>query len=133
MKKVIFVCAENAGRSQMAEAFFNAKASGTEFVAESAGTIPAEHVNPVAVEAMQEKGIDISANTPKQFDPNTADQYERLISFGCLVKSSFPPDIQARIEDWGVEDPGGKPLGQVRRIRDEIERRVQTLLDELQT
>ena len=133
MRKVIFVCAENAGRSQMAEAFFNAKVSGLDLVAESAGIIPSAAVNPVAVAAMQAKGIDISTRSPKQFRLAAADQYERLISFGCLVKSAFPLEIQARIEDWDVKDPGGKQLDQVRLIRDEIERRVQDLLDELRS
>ncbi|MEX1997814.1 MAG: arsenate reductase ArsC [Candidatus Andersenbacteria bacterium] len=132
MKKIIFVCAENAGRSQMAEAFFNTLAVGADVVAESAGTMPAHEVNPVAVEAMQEKGIDISSQSPKQFDPTSVNQYERLISFGCLVKEAFPPDIQERIEDWDITDPKGKNLAEVRSIRDDIERRVQTFLDELQ-
>ncbi|MEX1112652.1 MAG: hypothetical protein WEC84_04260 [Candidatus Andersenbacteria bacterium] len=131
MRKIMFVCAENAGRSQMAEAFFNMYVQEGDLVAESAGTTPADAINPVAVAAMQEKGIDISSQAPKQFDPTTADQYERLISFGCLVKSAFTPDIQQRIEDWEVDDPKGKDIPAIRQIRDHIGQRVRSLVLEL--
>ncbi len=131
MRKIIFVCAENAGRSQMAEAFFNTFAVGTDFGAESAGTMPAPAVNPIVVAAMQEKGIDVSTNKPKLFDPATADQYDRLISFGCLVKLAFSPIIQAKIEDWDVDNTEGKDLVEIRTIRDIIETRVKKLLASL--
>ncbi|MEX0649788.1 MAG: arsenate reductase ArsC [Candidatus Andersenbacteria bacterium] len=131
MQKVIFICAENAGRSQMAEAFFNTLSGNSGFTAESAGTTPASTINPVAIEVMGEKGMDISSQFPKQFDPDTAGEYERLISFGCLVKSAFSPAVQERIEDWIVEDPKDKELEEVRTIRDDIERRVKALLADL--
>lgn len=127
----MFVCAENAGRSQMAEAFFNTLATNTNFIAESAGTLPATTINPVVVTVMKEKGIDIAANTPKMFNPDTAAQYKRLISFGCLVKSTFTPDLQEKIEEWEIPDPKEKDVAQVREIRDAIEKKVRQLLIEI--
>ena len=132
MRKVLFVCSENAGRSQMAAAFFNTLAAGIDIMAESAGTIPAPAINPIVVAAMQEKGIDISANTPKLFNSDIANQYERLISFGCLVKSTFTSGVQARIEDWDVADPKEKELAEVREIRDSIEAKIKELCLTLQ-
>lgn len=131
MKKILFVCAENAGRSQMAEAFFNFYAKGTDFIAESSGTIPAQRVNPVVVEAMKEKNIDMHNAKPKKFDPATIGQYERVISFGCLVKAAFPQAVQDKIEDWLIDDPSVKPIEEVRRIRDEVEMKVRNLMDDL--
>ncbi|MDG6985995.1 MAG: arsenate reductase ArsC [Nitrososphaerota archaeon] len=121
---ILFVCVENAGRSQMAEAF--AKKLGLD--AQSAGTMPPGRVNPVVVEAMKERGIDISANRPKML---TADMIERasvVYTMGCSVESVCPRPMLARMQkklvDWDLEDPKGKPIQEVRRIRDEIERRV---------
>lgn len=133
MKKIIFVCAENAGRSQMAEAFFNYHIKGSEWVAESSGNMPVKTVNPLVVEAMQEKGLDISDKKPKLFDPQTIGDYARVISFGCLVKSAFADDVQRKIEDWDVGDPREKPLEEVRKIRDEIDKRIKALIQQLST
>ena len=115
----------------MAEAFFNHYAQGTNFIAESSGTIPAEQVNPVVVEAMRERNIDIKNTHPKRFDPENIGQYERVISFGCLVKQAFSKEVQEKIEDWIIDDPRDKAIGEVRKIRDEIENRIQGFLRSL--
>lgn len=132
-KKILFVCAENAGRSQMAEAFFNyyAQEKGINWLAESSGTFPANKVNPLVVKAMLEKEIDLKNTKPKQFIPEKIDDYARTVSFGCLVKSAFSQEIQARIEDWHMDDPKDQSLERVREIRDELERKIVTLIDNL--
>lgn len=131
MKKILFVCAENAGRSQMAEAFFNhyAKDKNLGWTAESAGTIPAKEVNPKVIEAMREKGIDLTSAKPKRFVPEKINEYEKVISFGCLVKVVFSPDIQSRIEEWHIDDPSDKSPEEVRKIRDEVENKVVNLIE----
>ena len=116
----------------MAEAFFNYYAKGTNFIAESSGTIPAEQVNPVVVEAMRERNIDIKNTHPKRFDPENIGQYERVISFGCLVKEAFSKETQEKIEDWIIDDPKGKSLEEARQIRDNIEARIKELLLDIQ-
>jgi arsenate reductase len=128
MEKVLFVCGENAARSQMAEAFFNSMTSRHE--AESAGTQPGSAVNPLAVEAMAEKGLDISGAVPKPLDPARLDEFQRIISFGCIVKSVFP--ARDRLEEWLIEDPGDGDIVFMRKIRDEIKARVSGLVDELE-
>jgi len=124
MKRVLFVCGENAARSQMAEAFFNQAATGWE--AESAGTQPAKTVSPLAVEAMAELGIDISGNTPKPVDLSRLEEYGRIISFGCIVKSVFP--ARDRLEEWPLEDPAGGDIMLMREIRDRIDEMVAALV-----
>jgi arsenate reductase len=128
MKKVLFVCAENSARSQMAEAFFNRMA--TTWRAESAGTQPGSSVNPLAVEAMAEAEIDISGAAPKALDLTRLEEFERIISFGCIVKSVFP--ARDRLEEWPLEDPGQGDLELMRRVRDEIESKVLGLVRELE-
>lgn len=133
MKKVLFVCAENAGRSQIAERFFNhyAKEKGLDWTAESAGTIPAKQVNQLVIEAMAEKNLDLKGAQPKLFLPEKINDYERIISFGCLVKSFFSPEVQEKIEEWHIDDPNNKPLPQIEKIRDEVENKVLNLIDTL--
>lgn len=131
MKRVLFVCVHNSGRSQMAEALLNRMADG-KAVAESAGTEPTEAVNPNAVKAMQELGIDISTARPKLLTQEMVDRADRVITMGCSVEESCPALFLPNVEDWGLEDPAGKPLEKVRGIRDEIVRRVQALLQETQ-
>lgn len=128
MKRVLFVCGENAARSQMAEAFFNHLAR--EWRAESAGTLPGRRVNPLAVQAMAEEGLDISANRPKALDLERLDEFDRIISFGCIVKSVFP--ARDRLEEWPLPDPGQGDMGLMREVRDEISRRVAALVTELE-
>ncbi len=133
MKKILFVCAENAGRSQMAEAFFNryAQEKGLNWIAESYGTIPAKEVNPRIIEAMREKGIDLISAKPRRFVPEKIREYERVVSFGCLVKTAFNPDVQKRIEEWHIDDPSDKSLEEIKKIRDDVENKVVNLIKSL--
>ncbi len=127
MKKVLFVCGENACRSQMAAAFMNEIAG--EHVAESSGTFPAQKVNPEAVEVMREVGIDISGAIPKLFRLSEIDRFDRIISFGCIAKAAFP--APERLEEWLIADPSGHSLAVFRHVRDEIKARVEKLWKEL--
>jgi len=128
---VLFVCVHNSGRSQMAEALFNQLANG-KARGLSAGVQPAETVNPVVVEAMGEVGIDISSNRPKMLTLEMAEQADRIITMGCSEEAGAAcPAGFVESEDWKLEDPQGKPLPQVRVIRDEIKLMVQNLLQEL--
>jgi len=129
MKKVLFVCVHNSGRSQMAEAFFNKLAEG-KASASSAGTDPAPQVNPVAVEAMREVGIDISRQKPKALTFEMVEKTDRVVTMGCGVEGVCPASF-VPTEDWELDDPAGKPLDEVRRIRDQIRARVTELLKEL--
>lgn len=123
MKRVLFVCGENAARSQMAEAFFNRAA--TTWKADSAGTHPASAVNPLAVEVMAEAGVDISGKIPRPLDLSRLDDYQRIISFGCIVKSVFP--ARDRLEEWPLDDPSSGDIALMREIRDQIEEWVTEL------
>jgi arsenate reductase (thioredoxin) len=121
---ILFVCVENAGRSQMAEAF--ARRHG--LIASSAGTVPAAKVNPVVVHAMGEKGIDISRNLPRMLTNEMIDQADLVVTMGCSVEEVCPKPMLAKMQkklvDWDLSDPKGKSIGEVESIRDEIERRV---------
>ena len=123
----LFVCVHNSGRSQVAEAF--ARREGME--ASSAGTMPADKVNPLVVQAMKEKGFDLSSNSPKMLTIEAINQAGLVITMGCSVEEVCPRPILAKMQkklvDWNLEDPQGKPLEKVRAIRDEIERRVRAL------
>jgi len=130
MKRVLFVCVENAGRSQIAEAFANHYGKG-KLVALSAGVVLADQVNPVVVEAMKEKGIDISMNKPKLLTSKIAEEADKIITMGCSVEKICPAPLLKNVIDWGLEDPKGKPIEKVRQIRDEIERRVLELISGL--
>jgi len=129
MKKILFVCVENAGRSQMAEAFANHYGKG-KLAATSAGLMLADRVNPTVVEAMKEKGIDISMKKPKLLMMEMTEEADQVITMGCSVEKSCPAPLLKKVIDWGLEDPKGKPLEKVREIRDDIERRVQKLISE---
>jgi arsenate reductase (thioredoxin) len=120
--RVLFVCVENAGRSQMAEAF--ARSLGLD--ASSCGSAPAARINPMAVEAMRERGLDISGRTPKGF--SDVPRADVVVTMGCGDACPYAP---GRRLDWDLPDPRGKPLEEVGRIRDEIERRVRALAAEL--
>jgi len=130
MKKILFVCVENAGRSQMAEAFANHYGKG-KLVASSAGVMLADRVDPTVVEAMKEKGIDISMKKPKLLTMKMVEEADQIITMGCSVEKSCPAPLLKRVTDWELEDPKGKPVEKVRQIRDEIERRVQKLINEI--
>jgi len=130
MKRVLFVCTENAGRSQMAEAFANHYGKG-ELVASSGGIMPADRVNPIVAEAMKEKGIDISNNKPKMLTAKMAEEANKIITMRCSVEKICPAPLLKNVVDWGLEDPKGKPIEKVRQIRDEIEKRVLKLISDL--
>ena len=129
MRKVLFVCVGNSARSQMAEGFFNHFAAG-KAEAMSGGTSPAEAVAEQAVEAMDEVGIDISGQKPKAVTAEMLEEAEYTISMGCGVDASCPVLLGAKIdEDWELDDPYGKTSEEVRRIRDEIRKKVMRLLE----
>ncbi len=130
MKKILFVCVENAGRSQMAEAFANHYGKG-KLVTSSAGVMLVDRVNPVVVEVMKEKRIDISMNKPKLLTTKMAEEADIIITMGCSVEKFCPAPLLKNVIDWGLEDPKGKPIEKVRQIRDEIEKRVLKLISEL--
>lgn len=129
MKKLLFVCVENAGRSQMAEAFAN-KYGENKFEVYSAGNKPAEKVNPLVVEVMKEKGLDISKNTPKQLTFQVAQNSDLIVTMGCNVQGICPGSFLKTTIDWKLEDPKGKSVEEVRAIRDDIEKRVKNLINE---
>jgi arsenate reductase len=129
----LFVCVENAGRSQMARAFaekYGMKAS-------SAGTMPSSRVNPIVVEAMREKGIDLSGNVPKMLTPEMINKAGLVVTMGCSVEEVCPKPLLAQMQkklvDWNLKYTKGKSLKEVRAIRDEIERRVADLSREYST
>jgi len=115
----------------MAEAFANYYGKG-KVAASSAGIMLAERVNPVVVEVMREKGIDISMNQPKLLTTRMTEQADKIITMGCSVEKYCPAPLLKNVVDWGLEDPKGKPTEKVREIRDEIERRVLKLIAELE-
>jgi arsenate reductase len=127
MKTVLFVCVGNSGRSQMAEGFFNHLANG-KARAISAGTKPASAVDPKTIEVMREVGIDISAARPKALIMEMLDQASRVVTMGCGAEGVCPASF-VETEDWQLEDPKGKPIEEVRWIRDQIRAKVMKLLE----
>jgi len=130
MKKLLFVCIENAGRSQMAEAFAKYYGKGKIEVM-SAGTMPSNEVNPMVVHVMQEKGIDISKNKPKSLNTKMVQEADVVVVMGCDAQDFCPAPLLKKVVDWELEDPKGKPIEKVRQIRDEIERRVKKIVNEI--
>lgn len=130
MKKVLFVCVENAGRSQMAEAFAN-EYGKDKVEALSAGTMPANEVNPVVLQVMLEKGFDLSKNKPKLITGQMVQEADMIIVMGCSAQGFCPAPLLNKVVDWGIEDPKDKPTENVRAIRDEIKRKVKMLLNEI--
>ena len=127
MKTVLFACVHNAGRSQMAAALFNALADPALARAVSAGTQPGEHVHPIVVEAMNELGADLSGVRPRLLTDDLAREAALLVTMGCGEPCPAVPGL--RREDWPLEDPKGRPIGEVRRIRDDVQERVRRLVD----
>ena len=125
---VLFVCVHNAGRSQMAAGYLRHLA-GDRIEVRSAGSIPADQINPVAVEAMLEEGIDIRGEAPKILTTDAVQDSDVVITMGCGDACPFFPG--KRYEDWVLDDPAGQGVEAVRPIRDEIRRRVETLISEL--
>ncbi len=126
--RILFVCVENANRSQMAEAFARMHGAG-EVEPVSAGSRPAAAVNPRAVAAMRERGYDLSTHRPRSLDDMPPGPYDYVVTMGCGDECPVYPG--ARYEDWQLDDPAGKPLEEVRTIRDEISRRVRELSDSM--
>jgi protein-tyrosine-phosphatase len=128
LPEVLFVCVHNAGRSQMAAALLSDRAQGRVHV-RSAGSDPTDRVNPAVVAAMQEVGVDLSQEFPKPLTDEFVQAADVVITMGCGDACPIYPG--KRYLDWELDDPAGKPLEEVRPIRDEIDRRVQLLLSEL--
>ena len=128
--ETLFVCVENAGRSQMAKAF----AEKLGLKALSAGTVPSTRVNPVVVEAMKERGIDLTRKSPRMLTPDMISRARLVVTMGCSVEEGCPKPMlaamQKRLVDWKLDDPKGKPIEEVRKIRDEIEKRVRKIAHE---
>ena len=126
MKTVLFACVHNAGRSQMAAAWFNALADSSKARAISAGTQPGSRVHPEVLEAMKEVGIDLSNVEPRFLSDELARSATLLVTMGCGEACPAVPGL--RRDDWPLEDPKGKPVERVREIRDEVKARVEKLL-----
>ncbi|HEU6444210.1 MAG TPA: arsenate reductase ArsC [Gaiellaceae bacterium] len=125
MTRVLFVCVQNAGRSQMAEALFR-RAAGSRHEARSAGSRPAERVHPEVAEVMLEAGIDVSREVPRKLERSDLEWADHVVTMGCGDECPVVPG--KRYEDWELDDPAGRPLDEVRAVRDEIRRRVDELL-----
>jgi arsenate reductase len=128
MSTVLFVCRQNAGRSQMSRALFE-RAAGGRHHARSAGTTPAEQVHPEGVAVMNEIGIDLSGRVPQLLTRELAERADLVVTMGCGDECPFIPG--KRYVDWDLPDPAGRPLDEVRTIRDDIDRRIHALLAQL--
>lgn len=127
MKKILFVCVENACRSQMAKGFFNVYTNKA--VADSAGTKPADKVDPVAVQVMKEKNIDISVFVPKMLDFSMNNEFDFIVTMGCI--DGCPVTPKNKTIEWNIEDPKGKDIDFYRNVRDQIESNVKKLIKEV--
>lgn len=123
---VLFACVHNAGRSQMAAAFFNVAADPTRATALSAGTVPGERVHPEVVKVMGEVGVDLGRAVPRLLTDDVARQAKLLVTMGCGEACPFVPGLER--EDWNLPDPKGQPLEAVRAIRNDIQRQVEELV-----
>ena len=128
MAHVLFVCLHNAGRSQMSQALFERAAEGRH-TASSAGTTPADRVHPEVVEAMGELGVDVSGRTPRLLDRAAAERADVVVTMGCGDECPYIPG--KRYLDWDLPDPKGRPVEEVRAVRDDIAERVSALAREL--
>jgi arsenate reductase len=123
---VIFACIHNAGRSQMAAAWFNALCDSSKARAVSAGTEPGTHVHPEVLEVMREVGVDLAGNMPQKLTDELARGAQMLVTMGCGEQCPVVPGL--RRDDWPLEDPKGKPIARVREIRDDVRARVERLI-----
>jgi protein-tyrosine-phosphatase len=130
-KKILFVCVENAGRSQMAEAFFR-KYAPEGYDAISAGTKPTPEINPIAAEAMKEIGIDLGRQKPKMLTSEIITDSILSVNMGCMDKTECPAVFMKNSLDWDIEDPKGESIDKVREIRDDIELKVRDLCKTLE-
>lgn len=128
VRKVLFACVHNAGRSQIAAAFFDALADPAKALALSAGTRPGTAVHPEVVEVMREVGIDLSAAVPRLLTGALAGGIDLLVTMGCGEECPYVPGVER--DDWPLADPKGRPVDEVRAIRDEIRARVQSLVSQ---
>jgi arsenate reductase (thioredoxin) len=130
---ILYVCAHNAGRSQMAEALTNQLATrrGLAVRAESAGTAAGERVNPVAEQVMREIGVPLDGYQPKQLTQEMVTRADRVVTMGCGVDAKACPARFLVTEDWGLDDPAGQSVDNVRGIRDQIRARIDAMLDEI--
>ena len=126
MDKVIFACVHNAGRSQMAAAFFNQLVDRTRAEAVSAGTHPGERIHPAVVDVMNEVGINLSGSKPQRLTEGLATDASLLVTMGCGNECPFVPGL--KVEDWPLLDPKDQPMDIVRQIRDDVRRRVTALV-----
>lgn len=131
MKKILFVCVENAGRSQMAEAFFR-KYMPKGFEAISAGTIPSAQINPIVLQVMKEIDIDLENQTPKHISQQIIDESKKIINMGCIDKESCPSLFMKDITNWQIPDPKGKLIEEVREIREQIKTKVMILIKSIE-
>ena len=129
-KSVLFVCVQNAGRSQMAEGFFK-KYAPKEYEGISAGTMPVSEINPLAVEVMREVDIDISGQNSKEITEDMIRTSSKIVNMGCMDKVSCPTLFLQNLLDWNIEDPKDKQIDKVREIRHEIEQRVKKLVADI--
>ena len=131
IQNILFVCVENAGRSQMAEAFFK-KYAPEKFNVISAGTTPSSQLNPLVVTVMQEIGIDLDEQVPKLLSNNMIASSFKTINMGCMDKETCPSLFVKDVIDWSISDPKEKSLDEVRKIRDQIKNEVMNLIDSLE-
>ena len=131
-KTILFVCVENAGRSQMAEGFFK-KYAPDGFKTLSAGTKPVFQINPIVIQAMKEIGIDISKQKSKELTDEMIRDSDNVVNMGCMDKNFCPTIWLPKVIEWNLEDPKGKSIEKVREIRDEIEKRVKEVVAEITT
>ncbi|RMW34886.1 MAG: arsenate reductase ArsC [Nitrosopumilus sp.] len=131
MENVLFVCVENAGRSQMAEAFFR-KYAPAKYNVISAGTTPSSQLNPVVVEVMKEVGIDMTQQSPKALSDEMIENSSKTVNMGCMNKESCPALFVKDVLDWNISDPKEKSIDDVREIRDQILKEVLLLVESLE-
>ena len=131
-KNVLFACVENAGRSQMAEAFFK-KYAKNQFNVISAGTSPSSHLNPIVVSVMNELGIDLESQKSQLLSSSMIENSNKTVNMGCMDKESCPSLFVKDVDDWNIEDPKGKSIEDVRKIRDQIKNDVLNLLNSIES
>ena len=131
-KNILFVCVENAGRSKMAEAFFK-KYAKNQFNVISAGISPSSHLNPVVVSVMNELGIDLENQKPQLLSSSMIENSNKTVNMGCMDKESCPSLFVNDVDDWNIEDPKGKSIEDVRKIRDQIKNDVLNLLNSIES
>jgi len=130
-ENILFVCVENAGRSQMAEAFFR-KFTSNQFNVSSAGTTPSSQLNPIVIQVMKEIDIDMINQQPKLLSDSMIEHSSKTVNMGCMDRESCPSLFVKDVLDWNIPDPKEKSLDEVRKIRDEIKSKVMTLIKSLE-